>query len=234
MGQTLQYMSLQHSPRIVTNGLVLCLDAGNRDSYPGSGTVWTDLAGTNNGTLENGPTFSSANGGSIVFDGVDDYVYIDPQPTSLSFGTDPFSIELWAYLSDENAQYFKTILSIGTYEDGILFRHQPDNDAFYIAGTTWFWDCSVHMPQNMWTHLTITKDGSNIRLYVNGNLILFETNAPLDVTPVTPDSYLGASSHNTSELWPGYISTYRVYKNKTLTSAEILQNYNATKSRFFL
>lgn len=60
---------------IVTNGLVLALDAAKKDSYPGSGTVWRDISGNgNNGTLTNGPTFNSGNGGSIVFDGVDDYV----------------------------------------------------------------------------------------------------------------------------------------------------------------
>ncbi len=68
-------MSLLHSPKIVTNGLVLCLDAASRKSYPGTGNVWRDLSGNgNNGTLTNGPTFSSANGGSIVFDGIYDPV----------------------------------------------------------------------------------------------------------------------------------------------------------------
>ena len=68
-------MSLFHSPSLVTSGLVLCLDAGNPKSYPGSGTTWTDLSGRgNHGTLVNGPTFNSANGGSIVFDGSNDYV----------------------------------------------------------------------------------------------------------------------------------------------------------------
>ena len=66
-------MGLSHSPRIVTDGLVMCLDAGNSRSYPGTGTVWTDLAG-NIGTLTNGPTFNSENGGSVVFDGTNDGV----------------------------------------------------------------------------------------------------------------------------------------------------------------
>ena len=67
-------MALHHSPRIVTSGLVLALDAADRNSYPGSGTTWTDLSGNaNNGTLTNGPTFNSANGGSIVFDGTNDF-----------------------------------------------------------------------------------------------------------------------------------------------------------------
>ena len=68
-------MSLSRGPKIVTNGLVLYLDAANKKSYPGSGTTWTDLSGNNNtGTLTNGPTFDSNNGGSIVFDGTNDYV----------------------------------------------------------------------------------------------------------------------------------------------------------------
>ena len=62
-------MSLNHSPAIVTDGLVLCLDAANIRSYPKTGTTWSDLAGTNNGALTNGPTFDAGNGGSIVFDG---------------------------------------------------------------------------------------------------------------------------------------------------------------------
>ena len=67
-------MALSHSPSIVTNGLVLCLDAANSKSYPGSGTTWTDLSGRgNNGTLVNGVGYNSGNLGSLVFDGVDDY-----------------------------------------------------------------------------------------------------------------------------------------------------------------
>ena len=62
---------------IVSSGLVLHLDAGNASSYPGSGTTLTDLSGSgNNGTLVNGPTYSSANGGSLSFDGVNDYVSV--------------------------------------------------------------------------------------------------------------------------------------------------------------
>ena len=67
-------MGLSHSPKIVTNGLVMCLDAGNTKSYPGSGTTWFNLCGSVNGTLVNGPTFSSVNGGVIVLDGVNDYI----------------------------------------------------------------------------------------------------------------------------------------------------------------
>jgi hypothetical protein len=86
-------MAFFHSPRIVTDGLVLALDAANSLSYPGSGTTWTDLSGKgNNGTLVNGPTFDQANGGSIVFDGTDDYVNL---PDGLLSGTGDFTIIQW-------------------------------------------------------------------------------------------------------------------------------------------
>ena len=67
-------MGLIHSPSIVTDGLVLCLDAANSRSYPGTDTAWTNLAGINNGTLSNNPTFDAANAGAIVLDGGDDYI----------------------------------------------------------------------------------------------------------------------------------------------------------------
>ena len=70
-------MSLSHLPKIVTNGLVLCLDASDIKSYPKSGTTWFDRSGNgNNGTLVNGVGYSSGNGGVLAFDGVDDYVEI--------------------------------------------------------------------------------------------------------------------------------------------------------------
>ena len=67
-------MSLTVYQPIVTDGLVICLDAANTKSYPGSGTTWTDTIGGNVGTLTNGPTFNSANAGYIAFDGTDDYL----------------------------------------------------------------------------------------------------------------------------------------------------------------
>ena len=68
-------MAYRNGPKIVTDGLVLCLDAAIGKSYPGSGTSWTDLSGNgNNGTLQNTPTFNSANGGSLIFDAANDVV----------------------------------------------------------------------------------------------------------------------------------------------------------------
>ena len=88
-------------PSIVTNGLVLCLDAGNQLSYPGTGTTWNDLSRNgNNGTLTNGPVFNS--GGSMVFDGVDDYISTNTNSSLTQAGSIQFTAEIWAKKSASN------------------------------------------------------------------------------------------------------------------------------------
>ena len=88
---------IDSNQKIVTNGLVLHLDAAQRRSYSGSGTVWTDLSGNgNNGTLTNGPTFNSANGGSIQFDGSNDHVNMGDILNNVFAGTNPkYSFNVW-------------------------------------------------------------------------------------------------------------------------------------------
>ena len=82
-------MALAHSPSIVTDGLALCLDGANVKSYPGSGTTWKDLSGKgNDGTLTNGPTFSSDDGGSILVDGSNDFI-------SIPFAGGVYCIDFW-------------------------------------------------------------------------------------------------------------------------------------------
>ena len=89
-------MSFSNGPTVVTNGLVLSLDAGDRNSYVSGSTTWFDLAGTNNGTLTNGPTFNTGSFGSIVFDGVDDYV------ATTGIQAPSFSISSWVRLNEIN------------------------------------------------------------------------------------------------------------------------------------
>ena len=89
-------MSTKYSPKIITNGLVLSLDAANNKSYPRSGTTWTDLSGNSNtGTLTNGPSFNDGNQGSIVFDGINDYASLSTTtPTDLQ-GNPAFTVDGW-------------------------------------------------------------------------------------------------------------------------------------------
>ena len=91
---------MNYGPRIVRNGLIMALDAADKNSYIGSGTVWNDVSGNgNNGTLTNGPTFSNANGGCIVFDGVDDYVNVPYNASKISFPSNNATICVWYRVS---------------------------------------------------------------------------------------------------------------------------------------
>jgi len=139
-----------HSPKIVTDGLVLALDAGNTKSYPGSGTTWFDRSGNaRNGTLTNGPTFSSANGGSIVFDGVDDYVSCgNPSIFQINQGT----ISAWVKTSSPGSDYRGIITKQSNYglfvRDGIL--------ASYNWGTNQHITTGINIADNIWKYVAMT------------------------------------------------------------------------------
>jgi hypothetical protein len=218
-------MAFNYSPKIVTDGLVLYLDAANTRSYPGSGTVWSDLSrGGNNGTLTNGPTFNSGNGGSIVFDGSNDYVSVSSS-TSLN---EPKTIESWIYVT---SQQTAMILSrgIGNYElytftDGFVYTYW--GNAF---------NASINNPSvtlNVWNQFCFTLSGTTETVYKNGSLIGSRT---LNATPSYSNTgNLDIARRNTNTLYlNGRIPNIKIY-NRALSSTEILQNYNATKTRFGL
>jgi hypothetical protein len=103
-------MSVAGGPDLIQDGLVLCLDAANTKSYPGSGTSWVDLSGNgNNGTLTNGPTFSSTNGGNIFFDGTNDYVRVSS--TSIIPGSSSFTFNIWLNYSISGGAIFRDIVN---------------------------------------------------------------------------------------------------------------------------
>ncbi len=210
---------------IVTDGLVLWLDAGISPSYTGSGTTWTDLSGNNNnGTLTNGPTYSSANGGAIVFDGVNDFA-IASLPSVTSYNT--FTYNVWVY-STNNSGY-RTIIDQGNdtwffgTNLGELITYNPNLNSGYVINI------------NQWYNLGVTHViGGPILFYVNGNLVYTSTNNSSNFST----SYFGIGAGVRSptladEFWSGNIAVAQIY-NRALSAAEVLQNYNALKSRFGL
>lgn len=218
-------MATRYSPAIVTSGLVLCLDAANKVSYPGSGTSWYNLSGTiNTGTLTNGPTFSQANGGSIVFDGVDDYV--TTSNTALSFTT--FSMEcLVKYNSLSGNQGLFTYNNNNVINlwkgSGLGMRWEVNTSSQAITGAN-------DLATGVWYHFVGVYNGSQGILYRNGVVYA----GPTTLTSHTSEAanfeigrYNGAGNTN------GSIAIARFY-NRALSATEILQNYNATKTRFGL
>lgn len=209
---------------IVTSGLVLNLDAGNNSSYPGSGTTWYDTSGNGyNGTLTNGPTFTSLFGGNIVFDGTNDYV-ISTVPGGL--GSADFTLEFWFYKNTDAGMIFNS-RSGGTGSDGIDISREL---AATTAGTVLFTSTSIST--STWTHVYITRSSSTLYRYINltlnGSISFISNN--LSGTSF----YIGgnAAGGNTGYL-NGYMPIVRLY-NRSLSSNERTQNYNALRTRYGL
>jgi hypothetical protein len=218
-------MALAHSPRIITDGLVLCLDAGNTKSYPGSGTTWTDLSGQgNDGTLVNGPTFSSTDGGSIVFDGSNDYAPIGT--SQFPFGASAGTLSGWARTNTISAG-FSLIVSYGTASTPRARFLGIQNSTFLFGG---YGDDVTFsgVPLNTWFNMVGVFDGANASLYINGVLEAGPT--AKSWSTLAGSAQLGRQV-NGSEYWEGNIAQVSIY-NRALTAAEITQNYNALKRRY--
>ena len=237
-------MAFSFQPSIVSNGLVLCLDAGNRRSYPGSGTVWTDLKTSITGSLTNGPTFSSGNLGSVVFDGSDDYVNFR-DPGNIGIDLSNKTISCWIYKT-ANGDYglVDKDYDLGATYGGWGLWIQANNKL-------WWWNAkdkdlkdtgSTTVQNNVWTHCTATYDYTNktARFYINGSLNSTITNATIvEVSSAGANFVLGATRVSTAFatagqfFFPGRISSVHIY-NRILSATEVLQNYNALKGRFGL
>jgi hypothetical protein len=216
------------SSGIVTDGLVLWLDAGNTPSYPGSGTAWTDLSGNkNNGTLTNGPTYNSGNGGSIVFDGNNDFIETTYTPGNISSQT------MSCWINKTNLQYSFILAKNNLYYGfeiypNIIYINITTNQYAYASYNT-----------NGWQNIVFTYDGNQtgnsnrVKIYFNGNI---QTASFFGVIP---------SSVNVTDViqigrrwWApafsqGSIAQLSIY-NRDLSAAEVLQNFNAQKALFGL
>ena len=217
-------MAFNYSPKVITNGLVLYLDAANTRSYPGTGTAWNDLSRSgNNGTLTNGPTYNSANLGSIVFDGVDDF-FTGSFVCNKTF----YSVDFWIFPT-----------SVNDFNQGIGFNsfwgdfglHTTAAGGVYVgtsvASRITPWRSNVYVT-NVWQNFTWTFNNGASAFYKNGVL---ETSATLAVS--TSPQFTTFYSGNVNGL-TGRLANFKVYSGKALSSTEILQNYNATKTRFGL
>jgi len=230
-------MAISAGPDIVEDGLVLCLDAANDRSYPGTGTTWTDLAGSNDGALTNGPTFGSANGGSIVFDGSDDYV--DLGNVLDKERTDAFSISCWCYVqSTGTAAIFTKMVSNRGYG---IFARDGDDLQFSLrnSGSNLIdvFTTSNTITANQWLNICCTYDGSSsstgVILYVNSVSKSFTTNnnSLSATTSNSANCNIGRRDDSSRLPFDGSIATSLMY-NRVLTANEIRQNYEATIGRY--
>lgn len=225
-------MGLNHSPSIVTNGLVLCLDAANIKSYPGSGTTWSDLTPNKNDvTLTNGPTFNSANKGSIVFDGNNDYAnFYAPNLDTIA------TVEVWVKLG---ANYTNQIM-FGWYAydvyclSGKLGYNTGNSDLLGISSAT---VTNLGLVDN-WKHYVFEMrtdvSYSNNKIYINGQLMTLDqagTEAAANRTFNSGNGKIAGWRVGIGYSMPMDCSVFKVY-NRALSATEIKQNYNALRGRF--
>ncbi len=228
---------------IVTNGLIMNLDAGNLISYGGTGTSWKDLTNTTTGaTLTNGPTYNTSNGGSIVFDGTDDYV-VGPSSMSIS-QNQPFTLEFWVNLSSYTNLY-PCLLQIktDTTHGFIVFVTQADTYDGITFGSTSDWirlrNVGNEIVTNTWNQIVINYNGagagtaSNYKMYVNTlEQVLSNSGSFISLSQVNNIGTIENASRG-YDNWTGRIANFKQY-NRALTQSEVIQNFNAHKSRYGL
>lgn len=271
-------MAFGNGPRIVTDNLIIALDAGDRNSYPGSGTTWNDLSGNNcSGSLINGPTYINNSGGGISFDGVDDYSHTMPvpnlstasmegnityeywvQPTQAIYGSFSQSTIGSAFFTPGTVNGLSSNVNYKYCESGIVGCPTAGYASFLFALGTNGFVAAAHQtsfappilvdykPITGINHLVVIKRSTNCSYYLNGQ---FQKTSSTS-SKILGDglgyfvSSSGAISYGDNYFtsnrsiyfglyFKGQIYSYRVY-TKELTVSEILQNYNATKTRFGL
>ena len=218
-------MSTKYSPQIVTSGLVLALDAANKVSYPGTGTGWYNLSGTiHSGSLKNGPTFNGGNGGSIVFDGVDDYVN-NSQLTIT--GNQSFSWGAWIRPTATGTPVF-----FGNNSTGLGMVSYWDSANNKVRVGTWGFDrltSGTTILPSTWGYTFWTWNGTTLTSYTNGIADGTATGFSFNISNI----YTTIGNAVNSQYFNGRISQTFIY-NRALSATEVFQNYYATKVRFGL
>jgi hypothetical protein len=229
-------MSASGGPNISEDGLVLILDAANVKSYPSSGTSWNDLSGNNiTGTLTNGPTFSAGNLGSIVFDGVDDYVLLTS--SNLLFGgVNSYTLDFFIkcpHLTTNQTIFANGNLGGSTPANGMWFFKRRSGLGSALVFHGYSTNPRIDListniiPDNNVCSVSVTFDGVSVyNLFINGQLEnSITTNS---IAAGTGNSFIGTNSAN---FFGGNIYSAKIYR-RALSPQEILQNFNATRSRF--
>lgn len=236
-------MSYNTGARIVTNGLVLYLDAANSKSIVSGSTTWRDLSGNNiTGSLVNGPTYSSTNGGNIVFDGSNDFISATGSNINNNFSYDLWCLPQATHQIDPESNSNINGVSGQRYLVGANFISSPNAGSGVSVGTNGVsvyehsdgymppllvYETTINSPINIVVNYT-NKQPS---LYLNSQFIKNGFTSPRTNVRMTTDTF-GKDTSNYG-FFNGVIYSIKCY-NRALSPSEILQNYNATKKRFGL
>ncbi len=244
-------MASSLGPNISESGLVLCLDAADKNSYPGTGTTWTDLSGNNyNGTLTNGPTFNNSNGGSIVFDGVNDIITVPNNSVMLNALNNQFTMCFYIKNTSPAADniinysiFYKADPAVFTKNSVWFYKNRTGGVYTYLwigpdpsATTKAFFNFPAEIANGSGDQIVhqyvISHDATKFYGYKDGLLYTSGNLTAANNITNTSNFYIGSSNISTSPFLGNFYAVQ--FYNRTLTASEVLQNYNATKSRFGL
>jgi Concanavalin A-like lectin/glucanases superfamily len=237
-----QMIATETYKAISQRGLKLNLDASSIDSYPGSGTTWYDL--TPNGytaDLYTAPTYNSSNGGYFTFNGTNHSIRILNSSSQYNFGSSDCTYAFWFKTTTTSGNPFFlynccSLVGCSFNSSGYVNFSLRDDGCNAVTATT-----SIAYNDNVWHYYVGQRVGTNVYVYIdgiqrasasgtlgninssNGNILL--ANGASNACP--------AQTPNSEGLWAGSIGTFHIY-NRALDAVEILQNYNAQKSRFGL
>ena len=222
-------------PHIITDGLVLALDAASPRSYPGTGTTWYDLSGNGNNGTNSNITYSSTNGGIFYFNNSSSVSLISNSP-SLN-PTTGLTIESWVKFDGNSNDFIfekgnvNTQYSLFSHSTDIVFRTKHSGDGLYHTQSPA--KSTVGVVNGQWHHIVGSWDGSTKIIYVDGILRNSVSKSGNLVTQTTGAAVGRFGGTSTGYYFGGYIPKVALY-NRALTAEEITQNYNALKSRFEL
>ena len=233
-------MAVQYAfGQIVTNGLVLALDAADRNSYVSGSTTWGDVSGNGNGGVILGPTYNSSNGGALFFPSASN-AYVSGSNPNLPSGNSAFTKSVWVYsgYKGNSGNDHPNIISWGANstnnKNGLALQTNALNNAQLLQ---WFfandYSCSISDITNTWANVTVTYNPPTLIFYVNA---VSQSTQTVTGTPnVTGNTNLEIGRYTTATNYnfSGSISNVQVY-NRALSAAEVRQNYNAQKARFGL
>lgn len=218
-------MALHHNPRIVTSGLILTIDPGDINSYPGSGTTIKDLSGNGyDGTLINGLAYSADHKGSFDFDGSNDYISV---PMANQTALTGYTVAHWCRRDAESRMH------IGTSNN--YFYWYGDNSWRYVHGGVngeLYYNKTVSIPAGTWGYYVATYDGAQVRVYRQG--VYQDAKATTGTVNFSAQDwtfgqYASSAAYAFNGLG-GFVSIY----NRPLSADEVLNNYEAQKTRFGL
>lgn len=230
-------MAFYRGPQIVKDGLVLWLDAANDKSYTSGSAIWRDMSGNNySGSLINGPTFSSANNGSIVFDGVNDYVNINPESSGSAISSYTFSV----WFNPPSLTSYSLQRGNDGAGNGWSIQAGVSAEGKYIIGVVttvpslvgYGVTSSFAANLNTWANITgVWSAGSSLSLYVNG---LLNNSISISGTVLRSSTLGWVLGRITTSLYGrSSISNVQIY-NRALSPSEVQQNFNALRGRYNL